>query len=388
MLKKVLLVGLSMFTINSYAQFMGIDDIPVKKEDEIKLFNNAIKSKDLAFIKQWENEKGLKFAYDDKNICFINDFNKRNETVSATKFPMKNLPVYLDSSGTRAYFSSCETLPLFDLIQYSNVYKTPTFFKYTGSYKNYMSSASPDMKAEYQLVTYLTDKVIDNLEPNQWDQLIQVVVSDKVDFEIRKKALSIILKNKDNMNALQKQYKETIEKYYKTNRVMNESKFLAITDPINYMFTELYKNFLHNSGIISQNDIQLTIPKKFWFDQNIELNFSEIKNIRDQESLIVISNAYLLREIMQTKEYNIDFQFKSGETMLHKAASTPHNFNKNRVFANFLRAQLEKGLNYKLLNAKKETFYEIFEKNKDTSSYAQKYYEYFNEAIRAKEYNY
>ena len=391
-------------------KFMGIASLPMTEESSPQLLTNAINAGDFNFIERWERERGLKFPYDHKTTCNANyldeqiqlkptmDHNKRIENGAIAL--SYNTPVY-------PFFTDCNKLPLFVAFKYVKDFKnSPNYLKITNKNKKSRSEFKVNTKNKMEEYTNFVNKIIDNLEPNQWDQLIPYIANPEIDYDLRLKATKKFVdlyKNKE-MSEDQNNFIEAAKKYEvdpKTaHNATSRPHYKMGTEPIHFLHRRVLGNVLGAGGSLNKSPELMSLLSKDYFLGKKKVTIEDIdksgaKNNEKASALKILTAKEIIDELATLKEFDINKQDSDGDTFLHDFLDTKHGtshtwfIRDNRVIANWIRAYLEKGYDPMLLNKNKKSAYMMFEEIRNSSSTEIKYdHSQIIEAFTLKEYNY
>lgn len=390
-------------------KFMGIASLPMTEEASTQLLINALNAGDFNFIERWEKERSLKFPYDNQTTCNANyleqqiklepttNHSKRIENgAMALSYPV---PIY-------PFFTDCNKLPLFTAFKYVDDFKnSPTYLKISSNKKgNSESKAKSNSKMEEY--TTFVNKIIDNLEPNQWDQLIPYIYAPNLDYELRLKATKkfVDLYKKKEMSEDQKNFIEAAKKYENDPKTAHNANLRAHfkmgTDPVHFLHRRVLGNVLKTAGDLNKSPELMKLLSKDYFLGKKKVTIDDIKqsgakNNEKASALKVLTAKEIIEQLSTLKEFDINRQDNNGDTFLHDFLDTTYGtgntwfIKDNRVIANWIRAYLERGYDPMLLNKNKKSAYMMFEEVRgSTGSKINDDHSQIIEAFTLKEYNY
>lgn len=402
-MKKLLTISmLALIPLMAQAQtaekpkFMGINSMPITDEGASVILLNAIKSKDFGMLSRWEAEKGLKIANSENEACYINYTGSGNAITmypSQKAFNKEIYSVMADqlSAGNYPIFTNCNDLTFIELLKHGMIFSAnPTTLEMT-------TDKRPKREDNTESVQWIL-KSMDNLTPEQWPQLIPAIISPNQDYSVRTKAANKFVEfyNQVKKTPNQEQLLSAIAEYRKNPQTASRGTrvyFDIATNPAEYAYQKVFLNSVeYTQGLNKNPNLQKLFSKDFFAGKK-KVTVEDIKKATSKSgerthALRVLTAQEIMNSLSKTKDFDINRQDFSGNTMFHNLFTKGYSgtAQNNRVLANWLRAFWEEGANPLLLNKANQTPYMMFESSRNTSPSVN--YAPLIESFTLQEYNY
>lgn len=386
----------------AHAQFMGISDLPMSEKQSTQLLFNSIKNGDFVVIDKWDKEIGLSIAYPDTpdEYCYANlsrtygyDFSLNSVKFKETS--PRHAPQDLSIAGqSYPFFTQCNDLSFLHVVD--------KFRKDSDLEDLQKLGANKSRKPLDPQYPDLLRKMVKDANPMLWEQLIPAVLNSAIPFDIRKNALQKILEIYPVKEKYGNKHQQTFWSAAKTyvedpkgkSFASNYDAYLLSINPVQYMYDVLFMRVAKLSTVAAESEELQNLLTKNYFLGKAKIAFSDLEKINKQKNAKIAAyhvnqSVELMHMISKTDLASNNYQNFNGNTVLHRLwlkKQTIDTGSNSRIFANFLRAQFENGLNPMLLNDQKETGYSLFEKLAKDMKKA--HYEPVREAFMLKEYSY
>lgn len=363
MFKKVkagLAVALLGMSSMASAQFMGLDSVALSDDTSHIMLKNAAQALDSVMLDKWRKEKGSFYIpYDNKNVCYVG-FSSFNSNIAHTfKFVddakhMRNGSLVNPIIYGTVYpiMTACDKLPLLEVA--------------VGDGAKIRDRAK---------VNEYTKQMVEDLGPEQWEQLIFVIINHNLPYAIKKAALDKFVEFYPQRLKYQSRPQEFFYKQvdnFKSGTGGREALvMMSAKDPVMFMFNKILDGTIGTMQEVSKSKAYKNLDsysKDFWHKKKTPSpeDFTGLKGISTGALATVYRKSMILRDIMHLPDFKINYQDMKGNTYLHTAFSDIvliRDMGGNKIFADLMRATLDKGLNPMLLNHNSETAFLLFEKN-------------------------
>lgn len=372
---KLKLVAASLFslyfiTTTVNAEYLGINELAIKQEDSPMVLLNAVKSLNYDLVKEWTS-KDYKFKYDNKEWCTYTP-----NGLSKTDLKGRDMDFLVGvnkSSGGYLLPTSCDSIPIWHLIFGFNMMYSEDVAKYSDIVKK-----QSDYTSQVKLLNMykLLEKTI---PPENYQVYFPVIIDTHPPLEQRMEALTKFIqgykKHNEYLTEAQKAYEEAVKRYADSNPSPNSGSYIySVTDPGFVILSEIVTQFIdeeYDYYKYYSNHSDLKLPKFTMEDiknGGVDLSQYDLSKI---DYLVVKNiltlNGYLkmIKEVLDSKIVDINFQDLNGNTILHSLMSNKYRTLKNNALAgSFIRYLLENGINPLLNNKANQTAYYLFEKEK------------------------
>lgn len=386
------------------SQYLGLDQLAVTQDYEPQLLLNAIQKNDWNFIARWEREKGFKFPYSDSDKVYCT-FQRINRMFK-NDHPLEGVANKASLLGVWEYpfFTSCARLPILHLQSKVKLRNTPSIQPF---YPDGKVNVNSDDVHQAKVIYDFQMKILDDLEPNQWDLLVSLIVDNNADAKLRSKALDKFLiwypnrmKTATENQKVFWQAGENIQ--FKGIDSFNQRlSYSRLHNPINYMFEHIMRDTMGAWQYLSNSALSNQVPKfdsEYWKSARTldvgNFNLGDLKKVKPRAVSNFVENYYLahtngelLKRLMKAPGFDINQQDPLGNTFIGSLfVDTNLSFQKlmayNLNFAIFIRYTLENKANPMMLNADGYTTYMLFDGVRSKSSG----FDAINDAFVLKEY--
>lgn len=437
-MKKLLLLPLFLFITNIYAEtkpiYKGINQLAMSESFATQLLENSINNYDEIMMDKWDKEKGFKFPYKNVEPNFLkqtreqkkannfNSYNQKNETeviVDACSIDFRFLLLsekklkimdkkdwnssLINGNGSYIFFSSCKELPLMKLNQKTRENEVDYHEEIKEVYPNYKKEILPEQYKKNDFIYKYMLKSIEQLDDNQWDQLIFLIINNSLPYHIRDIALDKLIelypKREKNYTNIQKEYWDKNFNSY----ILDNNNYLLKINLYNFLFNNLFLKLKDSTYILTNPELTkekntFTLFTKDYFLGKSEITEEEIFKYYSKYPKIEPSvvknfrnfyfNYKLLNKIRKLKDFDLNTQDTNGNTFMHiyfnfKNSHISYGAD-NLIIANLIRAFLEEGANPMLLNKENKTPFMLFEETKTQRHHK---FPFLTEAFILEEYN-
>jgi len=364
------LLGLYLISTNVNAEYLGINELAIKQEDSPMVLLNAVKSLNYDLVKEWVS-KDYTFKYDNKDWCIYtyNGLSKANSKDQSMDF----LVGISKSSNGYLIPTSCDSIPLWHLIYNFNM----LYSKEVGEYSENVKKQSD---YQYQLKLLNMYNLLEEKIPEENYQVyFPIIIDYRPLMELRQKALKKFMegykKHDQYLTPELKSYEEAVKKYAESNPSSKTGDYIySVTDPGFVILNEIIKQFLHEENDYYKyysNHKEMKLPRFTMEDiknGGVDLSqydLSKVDYLRVKNILNLNGYLKMIKEILDNKFVDINFQDLDGNTVLHNIMNNNYRTLKNNALSgSFIRYLLENGINPLLNNKQDQTAYYLFEKEK------------------------
>ena len=374
-LNKIILgfMGCLMFSGVANAEYLGINDLAMKKSDNPLAFMNAVKSLQIDVVKQWLDQ-GYSLKYDNSKWCTFTGQMTYEYTNPKNDAEAKNIiPLMLGMSPLIAVPSQCNNVPLWTLMKGLDSRNSPDITVFKPKTKDLN-----DFKRQQQIIDMI-NVILNKMDDSEYEVYFPLAWSSRAPISLRKEALNKFIegyKNRDNLlSPEQKKYKDNIVDFEKNNDIRNRFSFLYSTiNPGYVLLDKLIEEYLNQTDqYTSLNKSKGYILPKYTISQ-IKAGGADLSkvNMDDLEyyqvySLVQINGILdMIKTLLDSGITDINYQDKDGDSVLHLMFGERNfsNMKRNDQAASFVRYFLENGANPLLENKEGKTPYLIFEEEK------------------------
>lgn len=374
-----IIAGICFLSFGVSAQYMGINELAIKKSDDPVVFFNAVKAFNVELVKQWLDE-GYSLDYDKKGWCGIteNGTTDYKGTASNEQEMMKVIQSGSFFQGTYQLPSTCQTmylwrmLPGFNMIYSEDVAQYIPKIRQNSDYKTQMN-----ILAIYNLISA-------KIKPEQYQVYFPVIINSRTLISLRQEALDKFLagyKNKESLlSSEEKMYEKTMRDFYATKPGSRNDEFVfSVTNPgfviLDHLFEQFSRSESYYAKYYVKNKEKLNLPKfdvKTIKEGGVDLSKYDIDKMPATIAPYLVSaNGYLkmMKSLMDSGIVDLNFQDSEGNTLMHNLFLKSGTFSElkyNEFAGSFIRYLLENGVNPLLKNKEDKTAYLLFEEAKGT----------------------
>lgn len=367
------LASLLIFSGSVKAEYLGINDLAMKKSDNPLAFMNAVKSLQTDVVKQWLDQ-GYSLKYDNSKWCAFTGQSTYEYSNPKDDAELKNMiPMMLNMHPLISVPSQCNNIPLWTLMRGLDNRNSPDITVFKPKTKDIN-----DFKNQQKIID-MVNVILSKMDESEYEVYFPLAWSSTAPMSLRKEALDKFIsgyKNKDNLlNEEQKKYKANITDFEKNYDIKNRFSFLYSTiNPGYVLLDELIEEyFTQTDEYSSLNKSKGYVLPKYTIAQikagGADLSKVNMDNLEPYQvyRLIQINGILdMIKTILDSGITDINFQDKDGDSVLHLMFSN-RNFShmkRNDQAASFVRYFLENGANPLLENKEGKTPYLIFEEQK------------------------
>lgn len=372
-----LIAGILLFSFGAKAEYLGINELAIKKSDDPIAFFNAVKAFNKDLVKQWLDQ-GYSVDYNHQGWCGYteNGLNDYKVTPQSSEDMNKLVQQGIFYSGSYLLPSTCDTLYLWRLIPGFNMIESEDVAQYVNKVKK-------SEGYQYQTNVLSVYKLIEaKIKPEQYEVYFPIIINNRPLISIRENALNKFIagyKQKDTLlSDNEKLYQQAVIDFEKTHPSSRTDNYIfSVTNPGFVILDTLMQQFSKNESEYAKyymnNNQKLHLPK-FTMDVikagGVDLSKYDVDKLNSSIANYLISangELKMIKTLLDSGIVDINSQDSEGNTVLHNLFLKQVSFRalKSNEFAgSFVRYLLENGANPLLKNKEDKTAYLIFEQSK------------------------